>query len=406
MMLEKDKEKVDIHSRDIVVPIGPFHPALIEPVYFRLWLQGEKVVDAEIKVGFCHRGIMRLMEDRSYTRNIYLAERVCGICSHSHSTAYCETVEQLADIEVPDRARYIRTLLFELERIHSHLLWAGVGMDLIGFETLFMLLWRDREQVMDLIEAVSGNRVIKSMNTIGGVRRDISKDMLEKIEDKLRVLEKATLNAVEAVVNDPVVKARVKGIGILTNTDAKRMGVVGPTARASGVNIDVRRDDPYSAFDEVSFDVITRSEGDLFAKVEVRLLELLQSISICRQCVDKLKTVGGGIVAETIPEFPEGEEAFGKVEAPRGELMYYVVSNGTNIPERVRMRTPSYLNNPSLPLQLRGQTLADAPIIIAGIDPCYSCTDRLVHVFDEKSGKSQTHTIRELALMYRKKWRR
>ncbi|MEM1995373.1 MAG: nickel-dependent hydrogenase large subunit, partial [Nitrososphaerales archaeon] len=338
--------------------------------------------------------------------NIYLAERVCGICSHSHSTAYCETVEQLADIEVPDRARYIRTLLFELERIHSHLLWAGVGMDLIGFETLFMLLWRDREQVMDLIEAVSGNRVIKSMNTIGGVRRDVSKDMLGKIEDKLKILEKVTLNAVDAVVNDPIIKARVKGIGVLSIADAKRMGVVGPTARASGVNIDVRRDDPYSAFDEVSFDVITRSEGDLYAKVEVRLLELLQSISICRQCVDKLKTLSGGIVAETIPEFLEGDEAFGKVEAPRGELMYYIVSNGTNIPERVRMRTPSYLNNPSLPLQLIDETLADAPIIIAGIDPCYSCTDRVVQIIDRKSGRSESNTIRELALRYSKKWRR
>lgn len=406
-MLGKIEDKASgVESKDIVVPIGPFHPALIEPVYFRLWVQGERIVNADIKVGFCHRGIMRLMEDRSFQRNIYLAERVCGICSHSHSTAYCETVEQLGDIEVPDRARYIRTLVFELERIHSHLLWAGVGMDLIGFETLFMLLWRDREQVMDLIEAATGNRVIKSINTIGGVRRDISKDMLGKIEDKLKVLEKATLNAVEAVVGDPIIKARVKGIGILTTADAKRMGAVGPTARASGVNIDVRRDDPYSAYNEVSFDVITRSEGDLYAKVEVRLLELLQSISICKQCVDKLKTLGGSIVAETIPEFAPGEEAFGKVEAPRGELMYYIVSNGTNIPERVRMRTPSYVNNPTLPLQLIDETIADAPIIIAGIDPCLSCTDRMVEVIDAKSGKSETNTLREIALRYGRKWRR
>jgi NADH-quinone oxidoreductase subunit D len=184
------------------------------------------------------------------------------------------------------------------------------------------------------------------------------------------------------------------------------MGAVGPTARASGVNIDVRRDDPYSAYNEVTFDVVTRSEGDLYAKVEVRLLELLQSISICKQCVDKLKTLGGSIVAETIPEFAPGEEAFGKVEAPRGELMYYIVSNGTNIPERVRMRTPSYVNNPTLPLQLIDETIADAPIIIAGIDPCLSCTDRMVEVIDAKSGKSETNTLREIALRYGRKWRR
>jgi membrane-bound hydrogenase subunit alpha len=392
-------------SKDIIVPIGPFHPALIEPVFFRVWVQGERITDADIKVGFSHRGIMRLMEDRSYQRDLFLAERICGICSHSHSTAYCETVEQLGNIEVPDRARYIRTLAFELERIHSHLLWAGVGMDLIGFETLFMHFWKVREPVMDLIEAVAGNRVIKSLNTIGGVRRDISRDMLQKIEGGLNFVEKVTLQAVEAVVGDPIIRARVGGIGKLTNSDAKMMGAVGPVARASGVKIDVRRDDPYSAFDEVSFDVITRSEGDLFAKVEVRLLELLQSVSICKQCVDKLKTLGGAVVVETIPEFPVGEEAFGKVEAPRGELMYYVVSNGTNIPDRVRMRTPSYVNNPTLRLQLMGETLADAPIIIAGIDPCYSCTDRMVEIIDE-SGRSEVNALRTLAMKYQKKWRR
>jgi NADH-quinone oxidoreductase subunit D len=392
-------------TRGIIIPVGPFHPALIEPVYFRIKVDGERIIDSEIKVGFCHRGIQRIMEKRSYWRDIFLAERVCGICSASHNTVYCNTVELLSGVEAPERAKFIRTLVCELERIHSHLLWAGVGMDLIGFETLFMLLWRDRENVMDVLEAISGNRVTKGMVTIGGVRRDIAKDMIPKIEQKCDILEKATRKAVEAVVGDSIIKARVKGIGILTRDDAKRIGVVGPTARASGINIDVRRDDPYDAYSQVSFDVITRNDGDLFAKVEVRLLELLQSISICKQCLDKLKTVGGPIIAEEIPDFEAGAEAFGKIEAPRGELVYYILSNGTNIPERVRIRTPSYMNNPSLPVQLKDETIADAPIIIAGIDPCYSCTDRSVIVTETNSGKSWKYTVSELARKYMKKRR-
>ncbi|MGP3667292.1 MAG: hydrogenase large subunit [Candidatus Bathyarchaeota archaeon] len=391
-----------------IVPIGPFHPLLVEAWYFRLKVDGEKIVEADMKPGFNHRGIMKLMEKRSYWRNIYISERVCGICSHAHTSAYCRTVEMLGDIELPDRGRYVRTLIKELERIHSHLLWAGVGMDLIGYKTAFMWFWRDREHVLDIFEMVSGNRVNHAMNTIGGVRRDITRDMIPKIEKTLDVLEKATKKYIDIATSEPLIRKRTIGIGVLTKDAAKEVGVVGPTARGSNVRIDVRKDDPYLAYRETSWDVITQSDGDVYAKVIVRLLELLQSISICRQCLDFLQKTSGPIQSEIPKEFPEGKEAIGRVEAPRGELTYYIRSNGTHIPDRVRIRTPSFLNNPSTLYMLRDQTIADAPIIIASIDPCLACTDRSIMIVleDIKEKKVKPVSFSMLAEKSRLKSRR
>ena len=401
---------VDIEGKPelSIVPIGPFHPAFVEAWYYRLKVDGEKIIEADLKTGFNHRGIMKLMEKRSYWRNIYISERVCGICSHTHTSAYCRTVEMLGNIELPDRGRYIRTFIKELERIHSHLLWAGVGMDLIGYKTAFMWFWRDREHVLDIFEMVSGNRVLHAMNIIGGVRRDITRDMIPKIERKLDIVERAAKNYVKMATTEPLIRKRTVGVGVLTKDEAKEVGVVGPTARASDVGIDVRKDDPYLAYGETSWDMVTRPDGDVYAKVVVRLLEVLQSISICRQCLDLLKTVGGPIQAEVPREFPEEEEAIGRVEAPRGELAYYIRSNGTHIPDRVRIRTPSFLNNPSTLYMLRNQTIADAPIIIASVDPCIACTDRSIKIVleDVKEKKVKPVSFSMLAEKSRLKSRR
>jgi NADH-quinone oxidoreductase subunit D len=285
--------------------------------------------------------------------------------------------------------------MFELERLQSHLLWLGVAMDLIGFQTLFMLSWKDREIVMDCQEMISGARVHKAMNTIGGARRDIPKEIIPKIETKITELKKSLATTINTVANDSIIKARTKGVGLLTKKDAINLGVVGPTARASGVDIDVRRDDPYAAYDEVPFKVITRSEGDVLAKVEVRLGEIKEALGICEHCLDVLQSVGGQLSTEVF-EFGEGD-AFGKVEALRGELVYYISSNGTNVPNAVRMRTPSFNNNASIPYMLREQTIADAPIIIGSIDPCFSCTDRLVELEDIKTHRRYTATLKQLS---------
>lgn len=401
---------VDVENKPelSIVPIGPFHPTLVEAWYFRLKVDGEKIIEADMKPGFNHRGIMKLMEKRSYWRNIYISERVCGICSHTHTSAYCRTVEMLGEIDLPDRGRYIRTLIKELERIHSHLLWAGVGMDLIGYKTAFMWFWRDREHVLDVFEMVSGNRVNHAMNTIGGVRRDITRDMISKIERKLNIIEKATKRYIDIVTTEPLIRKRTIGVGVLTKDEAKEVGVVGPTARGSNIRIDVRKDDPYIAYKETSWDVVIQPDGDVYAKVVVRLLELLQSISICEQCLDFLRITSGPIQAEVPKEFPDGKEAVGRVEAPRGELAYYIRSNGTHIPDRVRIRTPSFLNNPSTLYMLRNQTIADAPIVIASIDPCLACTDRSVKIVleDIKERKIKHVSFSELAEKSRLKSRR
>lgn len=386
-----------------LIPIGPYHPMLIEGLYFRIKVRGEEIVDADLKPGFVHRGIMRLSENRDYWRNIYLFERVCGICSHSHTTAYCNTVELLGEVGLPDRARYIRTLVAELERIHSHLLWLGVAGHLIGFDTLFMLAWRDREHVQDVLETISGNRCAYAMNNIGGVRRDVPKEVIPKIERKLDALEDATKKFIDIVRDHPVVLARLQDVGILKTHTAKETGAVGPTARGSNWKIDVRQSDPYAAYgpDCTSWDVIVESGGDVWARTLVRIKELLVSISICRQCLDALKTVGRPIQAE-VPEFEAGAEALGKSEAPRGELLYYIKSDGTNIPQTVRIRTPSYRNNACLPYMLKGYEIAEAPIIIGSIDPCISCTDRMVILEDEKTERIERYTLQQIARKYQR----
>ncbi|MFX1566591.1 MAG: nickel-dependent hydrogenase large subunit, partial [Promethearchaeota archaeon] len=389
----------EVTAPEYIVPLGPFHPALLEGEYFKLKVEGERVLEVDLKLGYNYRGIMKLAESRSYHQNIYLFERVCGICSAAHTTAYTQTAEMLGGIELPDRARYIRTLIAELERIHSHLLWAGVGMELIGFKTLFMLIWRDREHVLDVLEAISGNRQHYAMNAIGGVRKDIEKDMIPKIEGKLKVLQKATETATKAVLEDGGIRARTKGIGTLDKEIARKISVVGPVARATGMKIDVRKDDPYAAYDEIPFDVITADDGDILSMALVRLGELVESVKISQFCLDKLKTTSGPIRAE-VNEFPPGE-AVGRVEAPRGELLYYLVSNGTNIPERARVRTPSYLNDFALLFMLPGEALADVPITVASVDPCMACTDRFCTVANQITRTQQTVKIRDLYKLFR-----
>ncbi len=385
---------------EFIVPIGPFHPALLEGEFFKLKVDGERVIEADVKIGYNYRGIMKLAESRTYWQDIFLVERICGICSGAHTTAFTTTAEMLGEIEIPDRARYIRTLIAELERIHSHLLWAGVGMEIIGFRTLFMLLWRDREHVLDILEMISGNRQHYAMNTIGGARRDVTKDMIPKIEAKLKLLAKAVATATKAVLEDSGIRARTEGIAVLDPEIGRKICAVGPLARAAGINVDVRRDDPYAAYDEVPFDVITAKDSDVLSQAVVRLGEVAEAVKISQYCVDKLKTTGGPIKAE-VTEFPPGE-AVGRVEAPRGELLYYVVSDGTNKPSRVRIRTPSYMNNYATLFMLRGQALGDAPITVASIDPCMCCTDRVVQLVDTHGRDLERMRMSELSERYRR----
>jgi len=247
----------------VMVPIGPQHPALKEPESFKVMLNGEKIFEVDVRLGYNHRGIEKACEQRSYIQDIYLIERICGICSHSHTTNFVQAVEEIAGIQVPKRGLYIRTIVAELERIHSHLLWLGVAGHEIGFDTLLMYTWRDREVVMDLLAALSGNRVNYGMNTIGGTRRDFTPEQLQEILRTMDVLEDRTKYYIEIASVEPTLIQRLSGVGFLSKEDAMRLGAVGPTGRASGVNYDIRRDDPYAAYSDVQFKVMVNEENNI-----------------------------------------------------------------------------------------------------------------------------------------------
>ncbi|OFZ54678.1 MAG: NADH dehydrogenase [Bdellovibrionales bacterium RIFOXYC1_FULL_54_43] len=363
----------------VMVPIGPQHPALKEPESFKVMLNGEKIFEVDVRLGYNHRGIEKACEQRSYIQDIYLIERICGICSHSHTTNFVQAVEEIAGIQVPKRGLYIRTIVAELERIHSHLLWLGVAGHEIGFDTLLMYTWRDREVVMDLLAALSGNRVNYGMNTIGGTRRDFTPEQLQEILRTMDVLEDRTKYYIEIASVEPTLIQRLSGVGFLSKEDAMRLGAVGPTGRASGVNYDIRRDDPYAAYSDVQFKVMVNEHCDVYGRTLVRVGELMESYSIIRQLVKQMPD--GPVAAKAPRRIPVGE-AISRYEAPRGEDLHYVKGNGTDKPERVKVRAPTLANLQSVAKSLENNNLADVPITIAAIDPCFSCTDRMIQVDD------------------------
>jgi len=360
-------------SERIVIPIGPQHPSLKEPGCFTITLEGEKVVQAVVGVGYNHRGLEKACEARTYLQDLYIIERVCGICSHTHSTAFCQAVEELAGLTIPRRAAYIRSIMAELERIHSHLLWLGVAGHEIGFDTLFMYAWRDREQVLDILAMLGGNRVNYGINTIGGVRRDLTSEQAETIRQMLQVIEERDKYYAQLALGETTLAARLAGVGRLNHADAQKYGAVGPVARAANVASDIRVDEPYAAYDEIPVRVITAEQGDVFGRTVVRVLEIQESVNIIRFALDNLPDDGLAVAAPR--KVPAGE-VISRTEAPRGEDVHYVRANGTDKPDRVRVRAPSGANWHGMAHMLEGDYLADVPIIIAAIDPCYSCTDR------------------------------
>ncbi|MFZ0281470.1 MAG: nickel-dependent hydrogenase large subunit [Bacteroidales bacterium] len=369
-----------------LIPIGPYHPLQEEPELFKLYCDGEIVRDIQWVTGYNHRGIEKLSESKTYEQVFFLVERICGICSTSHPFAFANAVEEIADIEITDRAKYIRTIIGELERIHSHLLWVGLAGHFLGYNTVFMWAWKYREPVLDLFEMISGNRNSYAMFKVGGVRRDIENHKIASIRKVLSDVRKKTDLLAGAVMDDPVIHARTKGVGILTKQDVIDYAAVGPTARASGVAIDVRMDDPYAAYPLVNWKVITSQAGDVFAKAEVRLLEMYESISIIEQCLNRLEKEKEGEITVKVTEIPEGT-GNGRAEAPRGEVFHFVASDGSNSPARHKIRAPSYVNIATFRKSCIGQTIADATITLASVDPCYCCTERMAVVCDAVSGE-------------------
>ena len=357
----------------ITVPIGPQHPLLKEPLSFLLTLEGEKVVESGLRLGYVHRGIERLSQSRSYIQNVHLFERVCGICSHVHTTTFCMAVEMLSGITAPLRGQYLRTFFCELERVHSHLLWLGVLAKNMGFETIFMFSWRDREIILDLMEELSGGRVSHAVNVIGGVRVDINDEQRQVMSRRLEDLRRKITALEDLVAHETSFQARTHDIGTLTPEQIRKYCVVGPIARASGVDVDLRRDAPYSVYDQLQFSVITRQEGDVWGRTMLRIQEARESLNLCLQILRELPE--GEVAVAAKRRVPPGEVVC-RTEAPRGELIYYVRSDGSDRPARVKIRTPSLTALVCLHDQLRNINLADVSAVVSGVDLCIACADR------------------------------
>ena len=388
-------------DRQFVIPIGPQHPALKEPESFYFTVDGETVIDVEPRIGYNHRGIEKAMEARSYIQNLYITERVCGICSNAHQTAYTGSVEEVAGIEIPERAKYIRVFVQELERLHSHLLWLGVAAHEIGFDTLFYYVWRDREIVMNLLEEISGNRCNYAMPTIGGVRRDLNKDNFPRWHKMVDTIFERTEYYIKVASTEQTILDRAVGVGYLSKSDMIKLSGAGPNARCSGVPCDIRKLNPYLVYDQLDFEHIVVDNGDVLGQVLVRALEVLESCKILKQVMDKIPDGEIRIKFGPLSRIPEGEAAY-LVEAQRGELIHYTISDGKNMPYRHKIRAPTLANLPSLVERLKGGYIADIPIVLAGIDPCFSCTDRMVF-YDEGKDKKWSWTENDMR-KYRTEW--
>ena len=384
-----------------VVPMGPFYPTLEEPAYFRLFLDGETVVGSDYRGFYNHRAIEKLGDSElNYNQISFVAQQICGICGQVHSCAYCEAVEIACKIDVPMRAKYIRSLLLELERIHSHLLWVGLAGHIIGFDTVLMQLWRIREPVMWLMERVTGNRKHYSSNLIGGVRFDITGEADDDIRRVIDKVEQEFKAVVDAVAIDTTLMARLKGVGILTEEEARSWAVVGPVARGSNVPIDARVDHPYAAYAELDVQKQVQDGCDIWARTLVRLFETFESIRLVRKCLDDMP--GGPVMAKIDQELPSGKIGLCSVEAARGEAHHYILTGDENRPYRWRVRAPTYPNLQSVGVMIEGEQLADVPICLGSYDPCFSCTER-VETLDVNTSKIHVYTREDLEEMSRRK---
>ncbi|MCE1248886.1 MAG: nickel-dependent hydrogenase large subunit [Firmicutes bacterium] len=359
-------------STRTVIPMGPQHPVFPEPLQLKLSLKDEKIVDVAPALGYVHRGIEKAAEKNDFTQNVFLVERICGICSFIHAVCYCMAIEDIMKIELPPRANYLRVIWGELHRLHSHMLWLGLLADSFGFESLFMKFWEIRERILDILEKTTGARVIISACAIGGVRRDISDEHLQEILTVIDKCEKELNGIIPVVMSDTTVKRRTVGVGVIEKEKAIHLGIVGPVLRASGIAQDARMTG-YGAYKYLDFKPVVEESGDCYARAVVRAKETYQSIGLLRKAINQLPS---GDILTKYKGNPGKAAAVSRVEQPRGELIYYVEGNGTKNLERVRVRTPTFSNVPALSKMLPGMELADAPVIVLSIDPCISCTER------------------------------
>jgi len=356
------------------IPLGAQHISLLEPLHFKFTTENEKIVDTVANVYYVHRGIEQACCSKFKFRQVsFVVGRVCGLCSVSHTTAYSQVAEKLVKIEIPRRAKYLRMLVIELDRIHSHLLCLSHVAENSGFEALFMKTMQYREFAMEMLEAVCGNRIQYDFSIVGGVARDLKPGVSKMILEKLKTFKPQLDELVDIYQNNWTLSLKNKGVGAITKEDALRLNVVGPFARATGLAVDVRNEtEDLLPWKEVGFEMILDKAGDVHARNMVRLNELYVSMRIIENIINGLPE--SALVTET-KAFPDGE-AVVRLEAPRGELFYYAKGNKTQILERLKIKAPTFSNVPAMVEAFKGNEYGSAPAIIASYDPCLSCTSR------------------------------
>ena len=355
------------------VPVGPIHIALEEPVYFKVNVHGETVETVDILSGFVHRGMEALVLRRNFLQNMIITERTCSLCSNNHPFTYIMAVEKIAGVRIPPRAEYLRVIADEVKRAASHLFNVSMLAHLVGFHSLMTQTMETREVLQDVKESIWGNRMDLGANTIGGVKYDLDKEQIRYLIRQLNSIKKPIRELTAIYRENKIVRARTEGVGVLSKEDALRLGVVGPTARGSGVDNDIRVAYPYAAYDKLNWDVVLEDGCDVRARALVRLREVFQAIHLVGQCLKDLPD--GPVKTKGFPRIPKGE-GVARTEAPRGELFFYVKSDGSNKPERMKWRVPTYLNWEALKVMMPGNKIADISVIFNSIDPCISCTER------------------------------
>ncbi len=360
------------------VPLGTIHSAALEPYRVRLFVEDEFVRDAEITIGVNHRGIERIMEGLPVEKANALTEKICGICSHIHIWNSCLVAEKGLEIDVPPRAEYIRLIMSELERLHSHLLYLAHGNEVLGHETFSMRIFYIRETVMELLRMIGGNRVQYGVPVIGGIRprADLNEMRIQKIKEGMDLIEEKITEFADRFTRDPMIMSRITGVAALSKEDALRLAATGPTLRSTGVEVDLRKD--MKQYDPFEFDVITQDDGDVKSNLLVRVFEIFEAIKIIRQAV---KDLPEGKITNRSWEMQDTDIIRSYIEAPRGKLYHsYRLEDG-----RVRnsiIRTPSITNINAMEHACIGTHITDAQLAIVQCDPCFTCTDRAVQIVD------------------------
>jgi Ni,Fe-hydrogenase III large subunit len=374
---------------DFSLPLGPVNPSIKEPTCIQLNLDGNLIRKANLSLGYAHKGVEHLLEGKKIEQALYIAQRICGICSFCHSNGFNQSIEKILNYDAPKRVKYIRTLVTELERMQSHMLWMGFMFHEFGFDTMFQYLLRDREHILQLFERVTGGRVHHAINKPKTVKYDLRHQDIKFILEKMDILEKEFKKHLEVIKKDGVTKERLVDVGLISKKRAKRFCLVGPNARASGFNNDIRVTHPYDAYPYLDFKVVLRKEGDAYARLLVRILEILESIKIIRELMKDLPE-------QEIPEaklvFIEKGMSTSQVEAPRGENFYFTMIKDNKV-DRAKIRTPTFAVINILPTLLENRPIGDVPVILHSLDPCFSCMERVIIVKDKKREVLDEHTF-------------